>query len=211
MRALATFVCAAGMGVLAAGCAARTDGYGYVANGPYYDGYYDDYYGPVEEGFWGPDGYFYYGDHDHNFHRGEPAHFRREAARTAAKPRMAAAASVAESDCQPELSPEDCPRPCGTAPALSLIRAPPYSNGRTQAARTSATISGWRAMTRSRVSAAPLGLRVSLIQDVSGQTRRARTSKAIRLLASAAVSALSGEGCASPDSRRAREEAAHRR
>jgi hypothetical protein len=80
MRALATFVCAAGMGVLAAGCAARTDGYGYVANGPYYDGYYDDYYGPVEEGFWGPDGYFYYGDHDHNFHRGEPAHFRREAA-----------------------------------------------------------------------------------------------------------------------------------
>ncbi len=72
---------AAGLCVMLAGCAYREGPPGPYAGGPsYYDGYYDDYYGPVEEGFWGPDGYFYYGDHDHNFHRGEPAHFRRDAA-----------------------------------------------------------------------------------------------------------------------------------
>ena len=44
--------------------------YGYV------DGYYDDYYGPLYDGYWGPDDYFYYRtgatgdylrDNDHHF------------------------------------------------------------------------------------------------------------------------------------------------
>ena len=36
-------------------------GYGYGYNRyAYYDGYYDDYYGPVSYGYWGPDSYFYY-------------------------------------------------------------------------------------------------------------------------------------------------------
>jgi hypothetical protein len=59
------------------------DGYygvGY-AGGPYgYDGYYDDYYGPVYDGYWGVDGYFYYrgNDHDRHFHRGDGSHFRHD-------------------------------------------------------------------------------------------------------------------------------------
>ena len=36
-------------------------GYGYADSGySYYDGYYDNYYGPVSYGYWGPDNYFYY-------------------------------------------------------------------------------------------------------------------------------------------------------
>ena len=63
------------------GCAA---GYGHVdyAGGPYaYDGYYDDFYGPIHDGYWGDDGFFYYrgGEHDRAFRRGDAAHFRRDA------------------------------------------------------------------------------------------------------------------------------------
>ncbi len=44
------------------------DGYGYA--GPVaYDGYYDDFYGPVYDGYWGTDGAFYDrgGDHERLF------------------------------------------------------------------------------------------------------------------------------------------------
>ena len=64
--------------------AACDDGYGY--GGVYsggsiaYDGYYDDYYGPVYDGYWGNDGYFYYrrGAQDRHFRRGDAHHFRRD-------------------------------------------------------------------------------------------------------------------------------------
>jgi hypothetical protein len=55
-------------------------GVGY-AGGPYgYDGYYDDYYGPIYDGYWGDDGAFYYrgSNRDRHFHRGNPAHFRHD-------------------------------------------------------------------------------------------------------------------------------------
>ena len=55
-------------------------GVGY-ASGPYaYDGWYDDYYGPIYDGYWGNDGYFYYRNSDHvrDFRRGDQSHFRRE-------------------------------------------------------------------------------------------------------------------------------------
>jgi hypothetical protein len=62
-------------------CAA---GYGRVdyAGGPYsYDGYYDDFYGPIYDGYWGGDGFFYYrgGANEHRFRRGDPGHFRHDA------------------------------------------------------------------------------------------------------------------------------------
>lgn len=49
---------------------------------PYaYDAWYDGYYGPLYDGYWGDDGYFYYrrGDHEHSFHRADRDHVRREA------------------------------------------------------------------------------------------------------------------------------------
>jgi hypothetical protein len=53
-------------------------GYGYGA--PYaYNGWYDDYYGPFYDGYWGGDGFFYYRSsvNDRDFRRGDPNHFRR--------------------------------------------------------------------------------------------------------------------------------------
>ena len=50
--------------------------------GPYaYDGYYDGYYGPVYDGYWGNDGYFYYrhGEGEGAYVRGDRDHFAREA------------------------------------------------------------------------------------------------------------------------------------
>jgi hypothetical protein len=56
-------------------------GYGEVyAGGPYgYDGYYDDFYGPIYDGYWGSDGFFYYrsGHGDRHFRRGDTSHFVR--------------------------------------------------------------------------------------------------------------------------------------
>ena len=67
--------------------AACSEGYGYgggiYAGGPYaYDGFYDDYYGPIYDGYWGTDGIFYYrsGAHDRHFHRGDNRHFMRQGA-----------------------------------------------------------------------------------------------------------------------------------
>lgn len=62
-----------------------TDGYGSVGYGygsPYaYDGYYDGFYGPIYDGYWGNDGAFYYRSNanEHRFHRGDNAHFGHQA------------------------------------------------------------------------------------------------------------------------------------
>ena len=58
-------------------------GYGsdIYSGGPYaYDGYYDGYYGPVYDGYWGTDNYYYYRSSasDRAFRRGDTAHFRRD-------------------------------------------------------------------------------------------------------------------------------------
>jgi hypothetical protein len=56
-------------------------GYGY-GHGPGryadYDLYYDDYYGPVREGYWGDDGLFYYRDAHRRWQRDDGRHFRRD-------------------------------------------------------------------------------------------------------------------------------------
>jgi hypothetical protein len=72
-----------------AGC---DGGYGYggtslgigYAGSPYaYNGYYDGFYGPIYDGYWGNDNYFYYrrGVDDRRFYRGDIAHFDRARAR----------------------------------------------------------------------------------------------------------------------------------
>jgi hypothetical protein len=58
---------------------------GYVTAGPdgpvYYDGYYDGYYGPLYDGYWGDDNYFYYsGGRGRPYVRDEGNHFRRDSA-----------------------------------------------------------------------------------------------------------------------------------
>jgi hypothetical protein len=57
-----------------AGCA--------TPGGPvYYDGYYDGYYGPMYDGYWGDDNFFYYsGGPGRPFARDEGHHFQRTAA-----------------------------------------------------------------------------------------------------------------------------------
>lgn len=49
------------------------------ADGPvYYDGYYDGYYGPMYDGYWGDDNFFYYSSgRGRPFIRDEGNHFRR--------------------------------------------------------------------------------------------------------------------------------------
>lgn len=85
MRAITLLVCSAALAGLS-GCA--TDGYygeGYYGSSfdygsPYaYNGWYDGYYGPIYDGYWGRDGYFYYrtSDRDRNFRRGGRDHFAR--------------------------------------------------------------------------------------------------------------------------------------
>jgi len=50
----------------ASACASYDEGYGYRDHHrgrvavSYYDGYYDGYYGPVRDGYWGGDSFFYY-------------------------------------------------------------------------------------------------------------------------------------------------------
>lgn len=84
MRKMLIALCAALPALSLGGCAAGYGGgYGRVdyAGGPYgYDGYYDDFYGPIHDGYWGSDGFFYYrgGANERRFRRGDPGHFRRD-------------------------------------------------------------------------------------------------------------------------------------
>lgn len=55
------------------------DRYAY-ANGGYADGYYDGYYGAVDTGYWGTDGAFMYRGADHQYHRDDSGHFRKDSA-----------------------------------------------------------------------------------------------------------------------------------
>jgi hypothetical protein len=67
--------------VALAGCAGGP-GYQMDAAGPYaYDGWYDGYYGPIYDGYWGDDGNFYYrhGEGEGRFVRGDRNHFARQA------------------------------------------------------------------------------------------------------------------------------------
>jgi hypothetical protein len=68
--------------VLLAGC--TSGGYyhqRFAQSGVDYAGFYDDYYGPVADGYWGADGFFRYRDSlGHPFQRDDGQHFRHDAA-----------------------------------------------------------------------------------------------------------------------------------
>ena len=72
--------------VVLAGCADY--GVGYYGGGGYYgpvadvdyDGYYDGFYGPVYEGYWNNNVFFYRNGDNDRWRRGDATHFRREAA-----------------------------------------------------------------------------------------------------------------------------------
>ncbi len=65
----------AGAFVLLAGCA----GPRYVGGGFGYDGYYDDHYGPIYDGYWGDGDVFYYRAHPHGrYIRDTGGHFRHD-------------------------------------------------------------------------------------------------------------------------------------
>src|SRR5260221_12554753 len=61
-----------------AGCTS----WGVYSGGPHpYRGYYDDYYGPIYDGYWGSNGLFYFlsNEQDPHFRPGDPATFKRDA------------------------------------------------------------------------------------------------------------------------------------
>jgi hypothetical protein len=80
MKPIATIILAAGAALLMAACA---DTYGPRASfgqNDYVDGFYDDFYGPFDTGYWGPDGAFMYRGRDRNFHHDDGGHFRHDMA-----------------------------------------------------------------------------------------------------------------------------------
>ena len=85
MKLFAPLLCASAAAVLLSACA-YDDGYrhhgyagGEVSVGYGYDGYYDDYYGPLYDGYWGGDGAFYYRSAEGRpYQRDTGGHFHRE-------------------------------------------------------------------------------------------------------------------------------------
>jgi hypothetical protein len=73
---------AIGLAAAIAALGACAEGYGYGYGGPVgYAGYYDDYYGPVYDGYWGGDGAFYYSPGPGRpYARDDRGHFRHDAA-----------------------------------------------------------------------------------------------------------------------------------
>lgn len=70
---------AAAVALLLVGCASRGDGFRTADVD--YDGYYDNYYGPISDGYWGSNGMFYYqAGEGHAYHRDGAHHVRRDAA-----------------------------------------------------------------------------------------------------------------------------------
>jgi hypothetical protein len=65
---------AASVGMLLAGCASYGPGPGPVAVG--YDGYYDGYYGPIYDGYWRGEHFWWRDRVDHPFRRDDAHHFR---------------------------------------------------------------------------------------------------------------------------------------
>jgi len=66
---------AAGAVVALSGCAEGYDGYSYYGGGP---AYYDDFYGPYADGYWGHDNFYYYrGGRGRPYVRDDAHHFRR--------------------------------------------------------------------------------------------------------------------------------------
>jgi hypothetical protein len=73
---LATIICAASLTALTAACAGQGTSLAYADGGGPYDGFYDGYYGPFNDGYWGGDGFFYNSDGFGGFLPDRGNHFR---------------------------------------------------------------------------------------------------------------------------------------
>ena len=81
MKTIKTLISLGAAGLLASCAYGGGYHHDYAADGVDYDGYYDDFYGSVGDGYWGPDDYFYYSDAPgHPFRRDDAHHFRHDAA-----------------------------------------------------------------------------------------------------------------------------------
>lgn len=84
MKRLVPALSLAALALALAACTGTTESRGY-GGGLYvsdtsYDGYYDDYYGPIYDGYWTGDVFNYRYSPDQPFHRDEQHHVRRDAA-----------------------------------------------------------------------------------------------------------------------------------
>ncbi len=83
MNRLFVALCVAIPAVSLGGCAGGYYGGDLSVGSPYaYNGFYDDYYGPIYDGYWGTDGGFYYrrAASDRSYRRGDARHFHRDRA-----------------------------------------------------------------------------------------------------------------------------------
>jgi hypothetical protein len=84
VKSLIAIVLAGSAILFTAGCAVHGDAVASGVESPYagyaYDGFYDDFYGPFDDGYWGTDGFFYFSDGHGGFRRDDEHHFRHEGA-----------------------------------------------------------------------------------------------------------------------------------
>jgi hypothetical protein len=82
IRKLSPLIGAAAVAVLLAGCAYGDDHHhNFRTAGVDYDGYYDDAYGPITDGYWGSDGVFYFAvGGGHTYRRDDDHHIQRDQA-----------------------------------------------------------------------------------------------------------------------------------
>ena len=74
-------IAACGLALALAGCASGggyAAGYGPGAGPGEFDTYYDGFYGPIDDGYWGPDAGFYYHGSDGRMVRDGGNHFRHQ-------------------------------------------------------------------------------------------------------------------------------------
>jgi hypothetical protein len=78
MKRLAYFAAVAAAAVSLTACMDMGHHHGGPYAGAYVDGYYDDAYGPVYDGYWGDgDAFYYRGSADGEFRRDDAHHFSR--------------------------------------------------------------------------------------------------------------------------------------
>ena len=80
MKTFAAIAFAAATAFSLSACNDMSGPHDHYAAGAYVDGYYDDFYGPFDAGYWGSDGVFMYRGSDHQFHRDDAHHVRKDAA-----------------------------------------------------------------------------------------------------------------------------------
>lgn len=77
MKTISILACGAVAAALLSGCA--SGGYGERVTAVGYDGFYDDYYGPFNDGYWDHDAFFF-SDGRGGWRRDDGHHFRHDAA-----------------------------------------------------------------------------------------------------------------------------------